>query len=65
MNRVQKPQREKFDYNKYNFTGLKDVLSILKKQNKNSISAAQKSPKSMKYLVENEGWPAGGLHELR
>ena len=42
------------------------TLGVLKAQNKKSVRSESKLiNKSMEHLVEKEGWPAGGLIELR
>jgi hypothetical protein len=56
--------RGQYDYDVFNFTNIREVVIVLKKQNKNILHST-KNKKSMQQLVENEGWPAGGLIELR
>ena len=64
--RVEKPQRDQVDYSKYNFVPARETLGVLKAQNKKSVRSESKLiNKSMEHLVEKEGWPAGGLIELR
>jgi len=65
--RLDKPLREKVDYTNLNFSNIKEILDIAKKQNKLSISSNTKfgQNKSMSILIENKQWPRDGYSQLR
>lgn len=67
VHRAAKPLRDKLDYNEYNFANIIEVWAVTKKQNKNSVAAAErkKKSKSMRELVRLKQWPEGGLQQLR
>jgi hypothetical protein len=61
--RVEKPLRSEFDYSQYNLGNIREVLGLVQGHNKATLNSLVK--KSMPELVATEGWPAGGLAELR
>jgi hypothetical protein len=67
VNRAAKPLRDKLDYNEYNFANIIELWMVIKKQNKNSVAAAERKKKSkpMRELIRLKQWPEGGLQELR
>jgi hypothetical protein len=67
VNRAAKPLRDKLDYNEYNFANIIELWMVTKKQNKNSVAAAERKKKNkpMRELIRLKQWPEGGLQELR